>query len=288
LGDQLILLLEDSVWSVAYLPQEGSVGDEQGRQKFRITHREGPVGLNAWTTIETPAGEMVVWLSRTGLRWSDGRGFDDACPDWSIKGAELDATLLDEAVLVADPRNGRIRAAFPQADDSTILWDFYYHPTLLKDGAHGRSLRVLGPTVRSTIIRGGFTITNAGIDRVMVWNAGGVYREDLGFSSEVSTVESGFVQLAATPFVNQRIGRVGVWAGPGESIVDVLVQAEDGSENEAQVAPTQEGHISELLPIGVSGRRVNWKLTVAPSGQTEWSLLGVDLQVASGLTGEGQ
>jgi hypothetical protein len=136
-NDRLLVLCDRAVHTVRYLPFNNLLASQQGRVKDTVTTNVGLVNQRAVAKVETPRGEMCVWLSRRGLEWSDGTGWDDACPDFSVPDFVTQRDL-DEAVLVAVPNEYRLDLYL-----NVGLYSFYYHPSHIKNG----HLKMLGPTV---------------------------------------------------------------------------------------------------------------------------------------------
>ena len=132
---RLIVLLTGSVWRVNYLPFEGFVANVVGKVQENIIDGEGCVNRNCYQVIQGEQGDLVVWLSPLGLRATTGRGWTDICPDWSTDGAGL--TNLSNAVLNNNRPLYRLELYVGKQ-----RWDFYYHPSLLKNG----KFRMMGPT----------------------------------------------------------------------------------------------------------------------------------------------
>lgn len=136
----LFVLTEGGILRYNYLEYESTTTTE--RNQYVVARRHAPVGKRAFTTSETPQGEMLVWLSNSGqLSWSYGEGWADACPDWNTNAFDSGATL-SECVLVNNAKYNRLELYEPHAT-YTNRWDFYYHETLLK---YGSKLRMMGPT----------------------------------------------------------------------------------------------------------------------------------------------
>jgi len=83
----------------------------------------------------------MVWLSPTGLKATNGNGWTDICPDWSVEGAGL--TNLGGAVLHDNQALYRL-----ELYSGLTRYDFYYHPSLLKDG----KFRMMGPTTMNVAV----------------------------------------------------------------------------------------------------------------------------------------
>lgn len=290
IGETLVILLEDSVWSVAYLPQDGPAGETQGRVKTKICGREGPVSKRAWATVDTESGQVVVWLSRQGLRWTDGAGFDDACTDWSVAGAGLDPTELANAVMGVDAANTRIRLWVPDGTGDTVQWDFYYHPTLLKDSAHGPRLRAIGPTTIAGLVAGAAPIAFEGTDHLLTFDDSEVFNESGDQAIDPGVLDSGWLFFDEFPFATQIVRSVGVRAGaaPLTTATVRVIGVESDLEDNATSAPLKlvtEGFRQTELVVGVNGVRVEWSVTVTPDGTEEWSLSGVLLKTEGGRGG---
>ena len=140
-NDRLVVLCEHAVHTLRYLPFNNLLAAQQGRVKDVVTTTVGLASQKAVAKVDTPSGERCVWLSNRGLEWTDGTGWDDACPDFRVP----DGQDLSSAVLVAIPREYRVDLYL-----GTKLYSFYYHPTHLKEGR----LKMLGPTELGKVIYG--------------------------------------------------------------------------------------------------------------------------------------
>jgi hypothetical protein len=189
-NERLIALTESGVHRVNYLPVEGNIEQLRGQVTEEITGLHGCVGRRAYTTTETEAGEFLVWLAREGIRATNGVGWVDFCPDWSVDGAGLSPTTLSTAVLINNPRDHRLELYV-----GSTRWDFYYHPSHLKNGR----LKALGPNTVQDANGAAITVVDAtvgrlsGKDQVWIASASTVYTEAQNFDSQTMEFETGHI-----------------------------------------------------------------------------------------------
>src|SRR6056297_292777 len=142
LRDVAVVLTRSACLRLNYIPFESGVA--QDRTLTQISDFHGAVGQKAVTTVETTEGQYVVWISRTGLMGTNGFGFRDFCPDFTLEAAGLDPSEAEGWSLVNNYREYRL-----ELWTGSKRWDFYYHPTLLKDvrgDGLGLSFKLMGPS----------------------------------------------------------------------------------------------------------------------------------------------
>lgn len=205
-NDRLMVLCDQAVHTVRYLPYNNLLSAQQGRVNDVLTTNVGLASPNAVVKVETNRGEMCVWLSRRGLEWSDGLGWDDACPDFSVP----DGVDPSDAAMVVLPNEYRVDLYL-----GLNLYSFYYHPSHLKNGR----LKMLGPTVLNAQIFGACEY------RGTVYRFDGVDLEwtgvaEPGGEGEVYTgqIHAGNVAEGGSPFKDIRIKDFGVTHGVADSV----------------------------------------------------------------------
>ena len=191
-GSVCMVLTTGSTHRINYLPLGGRMAQGQGEAQEEITSRVGCVGREASTTVESERGELCVWLSHRGLEWSDGRRWSDACPDFQA--SDLGGSL-SSSVLVADTQNYRVRLY-----NSGQVWDFYYHPSHLKNG----KMKMMGPTSGVGTILGATRDTNGG---VWLSQSAGIYSAS-GQTID-GTLTLGYL-AGSQPFMDIRVTNVGL------------------------------------------------------------------------------
>ena len=176
-NNRLLVLTRGAVHRVNYLPTAGDIRAEQGRVKELVTSRAGCVGRNASAKVQTENGELVVWVSSRGLEWSNGLGWSDACPDFTA-----DDINAGDVVLVNNEKLYRL-----ELYSAAQRWDFYYHPSLIKEGR----LRLMGPSAgpASSLVGGCGTR-----DYVYVASSSTVYAVNVGVNSTDTVLESGHLR----------------------------------------------------------------------------------------------
>lgn len=142
LGDTALVFTTTSLLQINYIPFEGY--NQQDRVVTQITGNHGAVDNRRGVSVETPLGQIFVWLSATSLMATNGRGAWDICPDFSVQAAEDLGYDFTSAYLINNAAEHRLE-----------LWaggtrfDFLYHRSQMKDirgdGA-GLSFKLMGPT----------------------------------------------------------------------------------------------------------------------------------------------
>jgi len=140
-NDRLLVLCANAIHTVRYLPFNNLLASQQGRVKDTVSTNVGCVSSRAHTKVETGGGEFGVWLSARGLEWSDGTGWQDACPDFKVP----DGADPGSAVLLNKANDFRLELYI-----GLERYDFYYHPEHLKDN----KLKMLGPHLVTSPIVG--------------------------------------------------------------------------------------------------------------------------------------
>ena len=236
-NDKLIVLLGTSVQRINYLPLEGNVRADSGRIQETVTSRDGCVGRQAHTTVETRAGELVVWLSPAGLRWTDGQGLEDACPDFTIAGAGIAASDLATALLVNDPANYRLRLFIGSA-----LWDFYYQEQQLL----GSKMKCLGPSTGVASLIGKTYGPVSNVETVFLATASTVYIEQEPVAASTATIDTSYI-TGHEPVNQIGISRAGMSHTGGSPVI--TVQAFGRIYNEDEI----ESNVKTLSDVAVEG-----------------------------------
>lgn len=162
INGQLLVLTAGSVHRVLWLLQEGA--QFGGPEQVVVTSRHGCVGKRAFTTFSTEIGELMLWLSEESLVLSDGQGWRDGCPDWSVRTALPAGHELENAILVNDERDYRVLLFVPTNDNRTTVWAFYYHPLHRKE----QGLTALGPSTLPYRVRSATTMKISGENEVFI------------------------------------------------------------------------------------------------------------------------
>ena len=142
LRDFAVVFTTTATLRLNYLPFETSLA--QDRVLSQISDFHGALSQRLITTVETQSGQMIVWLSHTGLMGTDGFGFRDMCPDFSIATSGLDLADYADWSLTNNVKDYRIELWV-----GGTRWDFYYHPTQMKDvrgDGLGLSMKLMGPS----------------------------------------------------------------------------------------------------------------------------------------------
>jgi hypothetical protein len=282
IGGVLILLTDGGIHRQTYLPEVGEIAQNRGRAQEVITLRHGCVGRGAYTKLETEAGELVVWLSRQGLRWTNGRGWSDACPDWSVEGAGLTQSTLSSCTLVNNPREHRLELR--TQDDPSVRWDFYYHPTLLKNSR----LRCLGPTTEDAQIIATTVGRVSGQDVLWTASSAAIYQHGSGWASNTSYTTGQFAD-GTSPFKSVRIQGVGLTHTSLATTAGSFTITSKLDNNAEQSVPQSvydltrdETSKAQLPTFG------NWhKVALALTGSEEGSIgpMWIDVEGSGGASG---
>ena len=276
-GGKLLVLTTGGVHKVNWLPLGGRVVQGQGRAQEVLTERVGCVGRSASVKIETEAGEFLVWLSRRGLEWTNGSGWADACPDFSS--ASISGTIAN-VVLAADPDNFRVRLY-----DGTTVWDFYYHPSHLKNNR----LKLMGPSAYPITVQGATTGPLSDKDGIWTASSAAVYREGPGNNATDTVLTTG--QLKAGPFDDVAIDGVGV-DHTANSATTYKVKGTSklmGSSEVPDAQRTIEGEeYAEISRLAVEDQVGQWnKQELTIGGSEAWGAgpLWLDVEVRGGDNG---
>lgn len=142
LRDQAVVITRGSAFRLNYIPFEGS--NQADRVLAQISTRHGTRSQRRSLTVNTPRGQIVVFLSASGLMGTNGTGLFDVCPDFSVEAAERQGYTFEKVVLTDNPNLHRLEM---WADG--VRWDFYYHESQLKDirgDGYGLVFKLMGPT----------------------------------------------------------------------------------------------------------------------------------------------
>jgi hypothetical protein len=259
-NDRLVVLCDQAVHSVRYLPFNNLLSSQQGRVKDVVTTNVGLASPDAAVKIETAQGEMCVWLSRRGLEWTDGTGWDDACPDFTPP----EGASVESAVMVNLPSEYRVDLYL-----DTDLYSFYYHPSHMK----GNRLKMLGPTAVGTRIFGACEY------------GGTVYRMTAnGYEVEWSTdsipAPAGYVYTGhvsgKNPFVDIVVQDIGVTHDGFDGSITVRCDAatvgkaiENGNSVEIQNVHLDETGYASLAQ---RGNYVRIRMDIAPNYPDRYSV----------------
>lgn len=274
-GNTLLVLSTGGVHRVNYLPLAGRLTQNQGRAQEVLTERVGCVGRKASVKVETSQGEMCVWLSRRGLEWSDGRVWDDACPDFQT--SDLSGTLSD-AVLVNDGANYRVRLY-----SGTEVWDFYYHPSHRKNGR----MKLMGPSTYPHTVIGAATGPLSDVDYVWTSSSSAVYKES-STNTQDSVITTG--QLTAGPFTDLRIQATGLThtAAANRSFKARAYTKLRGyaelTKGQKTIGGNEYDETGRVETPGV-GQYVRSEITVAGTGSWSAGPVWLDLEVSGGDNG---
>ncbi len=207
----LIVLTNGGVFRVNYLPFDRQIAQESGRVQERITDQHGCVGPEASTTVESEQGEFVAWLSRTGLKITNGSGWRDACPDWSVESSGFNASDIATAVLRNNAREYRLEL-YLSSEDKSERWDFYYHATHRSSTGE---YKCTGPHTLGREVKGAALCRVAGEDRIYTADEIDIIGEGTTPDSLKITVETGEIHSkhlfdAASPLSDIRQDGVGL------------------------------------------------------------------------------
>ena len=226
-ADNLIVLTSGGVFRVAYLPYDLNIREERGQVQEVVTDEHGSVAIEASATFETSEGEFVAWLSRNGLKMSDGFGWDDACPDFSLRDLDPAPKNLDQAILVNNPREYRLELYLSMTDGSTQQWDFVYHPNHIKNGRH---LKLIGPNTPPRRVHEATLMRLGEEDRVALVDTVNIRTETTHDSSDDIEIVTGRL-VVDHPFRETIVDEVGLTHQDGHvdgtGTVGVLQGAQD-------------------------------------------------------------
>jgi hypothetical protein len=189
--DVCLVATEGGVHRLRWMPFDGNSPYRTGRSQSQISS-DGIVGRKAHCVINNENHRLFVWLSRQGLRMTNGGSWGDACEDWSVETAGLSASDLDEAVLYNDDRYNRI-VLHAKTATGNVTWHFYYHQTHLKfDGNRKMGLKAIGPHAPAEFandsVVSATTARSGGRSAAWVATKREIYREHQGLSSEMNVL----------------------------------------------------------------------------------------------------
>ena len=275
INNRLVVLLKGGTWRVNYLPFEGNVAANQGRVQEPISRKVGCVGREAHTTVETEQGEFVCWVSQRGLEMSNGLGWTDACPDWSS--AEVSGTL-SQVVLENNPVASRL-----ELYDGTTRWDFYYDPTLLKNGR----FRLTGPHTHPVSVR----FADANQTNMFTASTTKVYKEQVNQNSTDTILETGYIQ-GQSRFSDMTCDGVAMTHDAMASTTATArvygkLQGEVEGGGTPSAIPTAFMALDETSDVRVAEMGTYLRLHMTLSGSDDWSVgpLEMDLKVTEGGNG---
>jgi len=161
--DKLLIMTKSGVQRLNFLLQEGA--SISGPEQSIISTNHGVPARRGHTAFSGSKGIFGTWLSEQSLIMTDGTGWIDACPDWSVATAftQYGIDNLRNVVLVNDVARYRLLLYEPGETESR-LWEFYYHETLLKDGR----MTVMGPTPVGMHVVSATTGSTEGPERVFL------------------------------------------------------------------------------------------------------------------------
>jgi len=266
---RLVVLMTGSVWRVNYLPFEGFVASIVGKVQEQIVGGEGCINKKAYRVVEGEQGDLVVWVSPLGLRASTGQGWVDICPDWDVESAGIQ----DLSSVVLHDNRALYRL---ELYDGNQRHDFYYHPSLLKNG----KFRYMGPTTMNNSILAGTGGELSGSAASWIAADSIVMRQNLVGSANPASVTTGLltpenpmreiniesVALTHTAQSNAT-GKVTIttkFAGEPESSATVSL---DMSEHETTDDDTVGG--------GISGNWARLKVEIGGTGDVSFGPLWV-------------
>ena len=265
-NDRLVVLLKDSVFRVNYLPTGGGdLAAVQGRVQEPITERSGALGRWAHTTVETESGSLVVWASKRGLEWTDGLGAQDACPDFA-------GITNANAVLVNNEKLYRL-----ELYDGTQRWDFYYHPTLVKNGR----MRLMGPTTVSATVDKG---ADSNADYVWLGSAAEVLVGNQAPSSVTGTLLTGHIKTE-NPFGDiacQDVGLTHTALDSAKARVYGKLQGEDRADTGLVSFPDVSGDETGKVSLSQRGKYLEVELQATGTGDWSAGPMYLNLEVEHG------
>ncbi len=239
-NDRLVILCDNAVHTVRYLPFNNLLSSQQGRVKDVITTSVGCPSPKAFTKVETGSGEFVVWLSHRGLEWSDGSGWADACPDFVIpEGADF-----TRAVMINNAELYRVELFL-----GLEHYSFYYHPEHMKN----QQLKMLGPTPLVNLV------TGAAVYRDKMWRMeGSTVKVTQAGNPDNAAVTTGHIR-GDSPYQDIEITDLGLTHGPVDGTIklrpDAAVRGQPLSSGIATNLPNPE--LDETGSTGV-GQRGNY------------------------------
>jgi hypothetical protein len=199
LGNRLIVGTENRIWRVNYLPNEEDAAFNRGRAVDIADNYNGIVGIHAATQFVGADGRVeLAYLSKGGLRATDGFSTRSLCDDINWRSILTPASLLAKCVLVNDPINFELILFYPGGDSTYLIkaLRFNYHESHLKNG---NKLKASGPFAYGTASTDGVrasvmvpTTAVTGYSHVLYvgFHSGAVTRQIDAGSAGGSTVEN--------------------------------------------------------------------------------------------------
>jgi hypothetical protein len=141
LRDHAVVITQGACFRLNYIPFEGS--NQADRVLSQISSSHGTRSQRRALPVDTPRGQIVIYLSETSLVATNGTGLFDICPDFSVKAAEDLGYSFDTVILTNNPNEHRLEM---WADG--VRWDFLYHESQLKDirgDGYGLVFKLMGP-----------------------------------------------------------------------------------------------------------------------------------------------
>lgn len=257
LNNTLLVLLRDSVQRVNYLPFSENFSANLGRVQDTVVSSAGCVSRTGHVVVETPSGRMMVWVSTRGLEMSNGVGWDDACPDFKLTQS---ATELAQVTLVNNERLYRLELFV-----GTEKWDFYYHPSLLKNGR----FRVMGPTPMPVAYIAGAVANN---EATWIGHAAGTTKVSNEEGQQTMDLQVGQIYNPENPFVDVEVSGVAAIVG-GVGTMTVRMYGTDQGQAE-NPNPTQDSGAwsadgFRVLELWERGKMV--RVRILAQGQ-DWSI----------------
>lgn len=272
LNGRLLVLMTGSIWRVNYLPYEGFVASATGKIQNSVNENEGCVGRSAYRVVETESGEVLVWLSPEGLRATNGNGWTDICPDWSVEGAGISG--LSGAILHDNRRLYRLELYL-----GTTRYDFYYHPSLLKEG----KFRFFGPTTVSLSVLASTGGELSGVSESWIASATSVLRQNQADDESEITLQTGQIH-PPNPMqaleVNEAALTHSASAGSATITVTTKETGEDESSENTSVALTKdETTPNSFAGGGNAGNWIQFSLTAPSSGNHSFGPLWAQIDL---------
>lgn len=179
LGENLLVLLRDSVWRISTLPRPDDSAFETERVKAQVQGALGCVGPMAADSYSSGRGQQLAYVSRYGIVSTDGFSWETLTDDLDWESL-VEVSRLNSAVLTYDPRHYVLMFDYTPVGgiSNSECMLLHVHPSQIKPNGKPK---ITGPLHRAAKCA---AIANiSGIDEVFTGNTNGfLYREWTGFS----------------------------------------------------------------------------------------------------------
>lgn len=179
LGENLLVLMRDSVWRISTLPRPDDSAFETERVKAQVQGALGCVGPMAADSYSSGRGQQLAYVSRYGIVSTDGFAWETLTDDLDWE-SMVEVSRLSTSVLTYDPRHYVLTFDYTPAGETSNSKTLFLHvhPSHIKPNGKPK---ITGPINCAARCR---CIANiSGVDEVFTGNSDGkLYREWTGFT----------------------------------------------------------------------------------------------------------